>query len=592
MYVEHLAEKTHEIHLEQITATKLTDLQDKKLNDMDVIFISLPNDKNVFIGKYIEFLKSISLFLNSNAKVVVYGENHLLPLICYGIEESEIFHYQTWISVRKTPEDNENYSIANETKGAVIFSKVKKPMHICKVRLPYTYCPACNKTTKDYGGKKHLYHEYGTLMSDVWKDFIVDDTDPLPQELLKRIKDMFSIEGNNNMLAVSLWNYNWEKHQKTDIDFPKLKENFRRNVNKKEDFLVPNNMLINGDCLEELSKLKSNSVDYIFVDPPYNLKKKYSGYKDDLEIKEYFSWCDEWLDECQRVLKPGRYLSILNLPLWCARHYAFLSQKMDLSSWLTWEALSRPVRNIMPANYTILTLKKNDVENSFVPNQDLDENLLPMADHYCRRNSCVNKREPKYKPLTDLWTDIHRLKHNNRRYDHPTQLPPKLMKRLISIYTNPGDIVLDCFNGVGTTTLSAAQLERRYVGIEKEEYYHNTTIERHNDIDLGLDPFRKNNISADNKTKNNEEKRNKTPKSHKGLSKRKVQLKIKDLSVKLGKIPTKQDALKNLDIPEDYYNNYFKNWSEVVSAAKTTGMSEVKKPVGEDSEDKQLEFKL
>jgi hypothetical protein len=153
------------------------------------------------------------------------------------------------------------------------------------------------------------------------------------------------------------------------------------------------------------------------------------------------------------------------------------------------------------------------------------------------------------------------------------------MKRLISIYTNPGDIVLDCFNGVGTTTLAADALGRRYVGIELVEKYHSITNERHNDIAHGLDPFRKNDISAEKKAKNNEEKRNNTPKRHKGLSKRKVQLQIKELSQKLDKIPTMEEALEHLEIPQDYYENYFKSWSEVISAAKTTGMSEDKKKV-------------
>ena len=182
-----------------------------------------------------------------------------------------------------------------------------------------------------------------------------------------------------------------------------------------------------------------------------------------------------------------------------------------------------------------------------------------------------------YKPITDLWTDIHRLKHNSRRYDHPTQLPPMLLKRLISIYTNPNDIVLDCFNGVGTTSLAADVLGRRYLGIEIVEKYHETAKERHLDINLGLDPFRKNDISAESKTKNNEEKRQNAVKKYNGLTKKKVQLQIKELSKVLNKVPTKEEALKYLDIPEDYYDSQFRNWSEVVAAAKTTGMSEVRK---------------
>jgi hypothetical protein len=232
-------------------------------------------------------------------------------------------------------------------------------LHICKVRLPYSYCPACSKTTKDYGGKKHLFHEYGTLMSDVWKDFKVNLDSSLPEPLINRIKDMFSIDENEKMVAISLWEYSdWDKQKSMIIKLPQIKKDEEDIKEPKKQVEVMNSILINGDSLEELKKVKSDSIDYVFVDPPYNLKKKYSGYDDNLEIEEYFNWCDEWLNECHRVLKPGRYLSILNLPLWSVRHYAFLSQTMIYSSWITWEALSRPVRNIMPANYTILTFQK------------------------------------------------------------------------------------------------------------------------------------------------------------------------------------------------------------------------------------------
>lgn len=580
--MEHQAEKTNELLLEEIVIEEKEDIKNDFISDTDVLLISLPNKNETYIGEYLDFLREISDRLKQNAKIVVYGENSLLPMLTFGIIENKILNYRTWISIRKEIEFP-NSQLPNETKGAIIFSKDEKPLHICKVRLPYTYCPACNKTTKDYGGKKHLFHEYGTLMSDVWKDFTVNSNEPLPFSLLRRIRDMFSIEENRKMVVVSLWKYtDWDKQKRIEIKLPQIKNETNEVSDNEEQKTITNSLLINGDSLMELRTIQSNTIDYVFVDPPYNIKKKYSGYDDNLEIEEYFSWCDEWLNECYRVLKPGRFLSILNLPLWCVRHYAFLSKKMSFSSWITWEALSRPARNIMPANYTILTMKKDGSKESFSPNLEIENELLPEADYYCLRQSCRKKRETNYKPLTDLWTDVHRLKHNSRRYDHPCQLPPLLMKRLISLYTNPGDIVLDCFNGVGTTTLSADVLGRRYVGIELIEKYHVITSERHNDVLLGLDPFRKNDISADQKTKNNEEKRNSSPKPSNGLTKRKVQLQIKALATELNKIPTLEDALEHLDIPKDFYETYFKSWSEVVSAAKTTGMNENKRDKQED----------
>lgn len=173
-------------------------------------------------------------------------------------------------------------------------------------------------------------------------------------------------------------------------------------------------------------------------------------------------------------------------------------------------------------------------------------------------------------PLTDLWWDIHRLKHNSRRVDHPTQLPPHLMYRLISIFTKPDEIVLDCFNGSGTTTLTAHQLGRRYIGIEKSPKYFKIAQKRHEEITQGLDPFRKEerNLTAKNSP---------VPRLLKQkyeVPKKILQLEVKRIAQKLGKLPTREEVEQNGKYPIKYYDEYFVSWGEVCAAARTTGMTE------------------
>lgn len=75
--------------------------------------------------------------------------------------------------------------------------------------------------------------------------------------------------------------------------------------------------LYQGDCLVLLRAMESESVDLVFADPPFNLSKLYpSDIDDNLKAERYVSWCQEWLYECIRVLKPGGSLFLWNLPKW------------------------------------------------------------------------------------------------------------------------------------------------------------------------------------------------------------------------------------------------------------------------------------
>jgi site-specific DNA-methyltransferase (adenine-specific) len=147
------------------------------------------------------------------------------------------------------------------------------------------------------------------------------------------------------------------------------------------------------------------------------------------------------------------------------------------------------------------------------------------------------------------------------------------MYRLISLFTYEQESVLDPFNGVGTTTLTAQQLNRKYVGIELSEYYYRIASERHKELESGLDPFGKN---ADiPKAKNSPVERLKKQKY--AVSKKLLQLEVKNIATQIGRIPTREDVAQLSKYPLSYYDDYFISWGEVTAAARTTGMSEFKK---------------
>jgi site-specific DNA-methyltransferase (adenine-specific) len=76
--------------------------------------------------------------------------------------------------------------------------KYKGVLQHTKTRVQYSYCPVCGKTTKDYGGKKHTYHSYGTLLSDVWRDIECNPNEGA-DVILQRLVDLFGMAPHQHL---------------------------------------------------------------------------------------------------------------------------------------------------------------------------------------------------------------------------------------------------------------------------------------------------------------------------------------------------------------------------------------------------------
>ena len=507
------------------------------------------------LGEYIDALSS------SSAVCFLCDSKTALELIPTW---KESLKFRLWIAIRRETPIERAGNLPDDHAALLIFTKDEKPFRHAKLQIEYTICPACNKTTKDYGGKKHLYSPYGTLMSDVWRDIKLGNC---YNPILDRLADLFGIEPYKELLNYDIsGNIVWRGNEEQLTEWPRINNNLE-------------SALINDDCIEALEDLPESSIDFAFADPPYNINKKYDTWDDEIEIEEYFSWCDQWISSIYRVLKPGAVLCIINIPLWVARHFLHAKTQYQFLDYICWEGLSLPVRNIMPAHYGLLSISKGPANPIVHHDQEispatLENASMTLKEWYCVRQSCVKKRNTPTlsarQPITNIWWDIHRLKHNSRRVDHPCQLPPDLMKRLIHTYTNEGDIVLDPFNGAGTTSLVADLMNRRYIGIELSEKYHDITEARHQEIREGIDPFRK----AERKmsAKNSRVARRKKQKYV--VSKKVLQLDVKRIAEKLGKKPTKEQVRELSDYPFEHFEDYFIDWGEVCGAVGNKGMNE------------------
>jgi len=494
------------------------------------------------------------------------------------IELSKHLHFQLWVAVKLTrPVSINNYRLKEHHAALLIMSKYSGSLRHTKTRIAYTYCPACDKTTKDYGGKKHTYHKYGTLMSDVWRD-ISWCPDEKPKEVIQRMSDVFGLNPHQELRVMLLTNI---QQLKPTCKSKMLSDSPQKLLKQRECQQHKDSELILGDAIEILKSIETNTIDFCFADPPYNLDKKYDSWDDALDIVDYFKWCDQWLEELGRVLKPERTCAILNIPQWAIRHFSYLRKKLEFQNWIVWEGLSLPVRMIMPAHYSIICFSKGKPRElpglTRGPNSQTDrEALSVLREFYCIRSSCVTNRKihgmNDIDELTDLWWDIHRLKHNSRRTDHPCQLPPALMERLIAIFSKQNEIILDPFNGAGTTTLCAELLERRFIGIELSEKYHSLAVQRHEFLRRGGDPFAK--VKRIPNAKNSRVRRIGNLKYE--VPKKVLQLKVRELARDLGRLPTRDEVSRMSGYPIRYFDDYFVSWGEVCAAARTTGMQETR----------------
>lgn len=490
----------------------------------------------------------------------------LLPFLEKGL------HYKLWIAVKTKIHKGTIGQLPETHVALLVLTRYKTSLRHTVTRVGYTYCPACGKTTKDYGGKKHIYNPYGTLLSDVWRD--IECEPEVDTSLIEdRLQDAFGVAPYRSLEVLDLRKCSALQSKKRT----KTRKAIAPPVRRKAKF---ESKLINGDCLSVLSSIPESSIDFCFADPPYNIQKKYDHWNDALEAQAYFAWCDRWLSQLTRVLKPGGTLAVINIPLWAVRHYQYLITELDFQAWITWEGLGLPVRMIMPSNYAIICFSKGaprplpGLRPEFLSTKE-GKRSLPVAEFYCGRQSCVLTRN--YRELSDraeftnLWYDIHRIKHNSRRVDHPCQLPPALMRRLYTIFTSPGEIVLDCFNGAGTSTLVAEQMNRKFIGIEVSAQYHKIAQRRHEALAWGGDPFAKRNEIPQAKNS----RVNRLPKQRYAVSKKALQLEIRAIANKLGRLPTRDDVKALSQYPLQYFDTYFVSWGEVCAAARHQGMSEL-----------------
>lgn len=233
-----------------------------------------------------------------------------------------------------------------------------------------------------------------------------------------------------------------------------------------------------GDCLEVAGRLKPASVDMLFLDPPYNLNKRFGERSFTKKpVEQYTKWLSGVLDVLLPTVKPDGTVYICGDWHTSASIFAAASERLNVRNRITWE---REKGRGAKTNW------KNSSEDIWFCTVG-DNYTFNVEDVKVRRKVIAPYRNGDGTPKdwqegdggnfrdthpSNLWTDITipfwSMPENT---DHPTQKSEKLVAKLMLASTNPGDLVLDPFLGSGTTSVVAKKLGRHFIGVELEEEY-------------------------------------------------------------------------------------------------------------------------
>jgi site-specific DNA-methyltransferase (adenine-specific) len=237
-----------------------------------------------------------------------------------------------------------------------------------------------------------------------------------------------------------------------------------------------------GDSIEWLRSLEAGSVDLVFADPPYNIKK---AEWDTFESQqEYVAWSVRWIEQAARVLKPEGTLYVCGFSEILADLRLPASRFFKGCRWVVWHYKNKA--NLGDdwgrSHESILHFRKSQ-EYTF----NVDDVRIPYGEHTLKYpahpqaetsqyGKGANKdhiwhphpRGAKPKDVLEIPTTCNGM---HEKTPHPTQKPEELLRKIVLASSKPGDVVVDPFLGSGTTAVVAEQLKRQWKGCDMSAEY-------------------------------------------------------------------------------------------------------------------------
>lgn len=231
-----------------------------------------------------------------------------------------------------------------------------------------------------------------------------------------------------------------------------------------------NYVIYNGDCFQIMQNLidKGILVDAIICDPPYTIN--YTEWDKEFNIEVI-------ADLCYKLLEDNGNLVLFQGWSNVAKTKEILDERFNIQNWIVWDRIKGrgAKKNFVSTREDILWYCKGSNPTYNKTYSNIPKKTGGMG----RKNGQDNRA------LTNVWYDISPIvPWSPERNGHPTQKPLQLMERCIAIWTNEGATVLDFTMGSGTTGVAALELNRKFIGIEQDKRWFDTSEQRLKECEL------------------------------------------------------------------------------------------------------------
>lgn len=264
------------------------------------------------------------------------------------------------------------------------------------------------------------------------------------------------------------------------------------NKNKK-------NIILEGDCLDVMDTIEENSIDLIYLDPPFFTERKHT--LTNRERTQKYSFDDIWknnisyanflkerLEKMRALLKDEGSIFVhcdksAEHIIRCVLDSVFGTKNFQSEIIWFYKRWSNSKKGLLPNHQNIYFYSKtsdfkfNTIFTSYSETTNVDQILqIRTRDKTNKSVYALDEngetklgKEKKGVPLSDVWDIPYLNPKAKERVGYPTQKPLLLLDKIVELVTNKGDLVLDPFCGSGTTCVSAKLLGRNYIGIDQSK---------------------------------------------------------------------------------------------------------------------------